>query len=360
MHKTFAVTLVFFVLISCINEAEDPHKTASTDSGLISAVDISTYPEMAKSMPVFYDAQGAPDSFLNILQKNGVNTIRLRLWVSPLHQSSSFKEVAQFSETLKNKGFKIWLSLHYSNTWADPGQQITPDIWSDLGFLELKDSVMAYTHKVVAKIKPDYIQIGNEINAGFLHPHGKITTKQQQFMQLMTSAIKAVRELQTGAKIIIHYAGLENSDWFFEQMSSLDYDIIGLSYYPIWHGKDLDHLSSVLENLSEKHQKDIFIAETAYPFTLEWNDWTNNIVGSDEQLIWPKYPATPQGQKDFIAQIKKIITQDVTRGKGFCYWGGELISLKGDQAMDGSAWENQALFNFQNHALPVLEEFSLK
>jgi arabinogalactan endo-1,4-beta-galactosidase len=111
-----------------------------------------------------------------------------------------------------------------------------------------------------------------------------------------------------------------------------------------------------MQYLSETHNKEILIAETAYPFTLQWNDWTNNIVGSNEQLILPEYPATIEGQRKFIRQIKTL-TKEVENGIGFCYWGAELISWKGNQSTDASPWENQAVFDFDNKALPVLSEF---
>ena len=111
-----------------------------------------------------------------------------------------------------------------------------------------------------------------------------------------------------------------------------------------------------MQYLSDSYNKQIVIAETAYPFTLEWNDWTNNIVGSDDQLILPEYPATDEGQRKFIMDLKTI-TQELEKGIGFCYWGAELIAWKGDQSTDASPWENQALFNFDNEALPVLSVF---
>jgi arabinogalactan endo-1,4-beta-galactosidase len=90
---------------------------------------------------------------------------------------------------------------------------------------------------------------------------------------------------------------------------------------------------------------------------LEWNDWTNNIVGLEEQLILPEHPATPKGQKDFIAKIKEIVNS-INRGVGFCYWGGELIAFNGPTATDGSPWENQAMYDFDNIALPVINIFN--
>ncbi len=104
----------------------------------------------------------------------------------------------------------------------------------------------------------------------------------------------------------------------------MDYDIIGISYYPIWHGKSLTELELQLNNLSQTFEKEIVIAETAYPFTLDWNDWTTNIVGSENQIITPDFPANPTGQHDFILQINKLSTHNLERGIGFCYWVGDL------------------------------------
>ena len=172
----------------------------------------------------------------------------------------------------------------------------------------------------------------------------------------MDTAIVAVRTTSSKTKIILHFAGIEDSDWFFDQVIIVDYDIIGLSYYPLWHGKSLNNLKAKMQHLSNAHQKKTLIAETAYPFTLDWNDWTNNIAGTDEQLILPQFPATPEGQRKFINKIKAL-TKEVENGIGFCYWGAELIAWKGNESQDAPPWENQALFDFDNKALPVLIEF---
>ena len=305
---------------------------------------------------VFYDLEGNENDFLTILQDNGVNTIRLRLWVNPSSVHSGFIQVRQFCAVVKMLGFKTWITLHYSDTWADPGQQVPPVKWQGIDFMSLKDSVYTYTERVISEIQPDYIQLGNEINTGFLHPYGHITNNYLQFIDLMDTAIAAVRTRSIDTELILHYAGSAASDWFFNQVAPLDYDIIGLSYYPIWHGKSLDSLQARMQYLSAAHSKKLLIAETAYPFTLSWNDWTNNIVGLEEQLILPEYPASVEGQRNFIKRIKSLI-QEVDNGVGFCYWGAELIAWKGNQAADASPWENQALFDFNNHALPVLREF---
>ena len=139
-------------------------------------------------------------------------------------------------------------------------------------------------------------------------------------------------------------------------MDRLDYDMIGLSFYPVWHGKSLSALRDTMEKLGARCRKAVLIAETAYPFTLGWNDQTHNVVGLEEQLILPDYPATPEGQHRFIRQIIDM-AGDVPEGAGMCYWGAELIAWKGYQSAEGSPWENQAVFDFNNKALPVLRAF---
>ena len=171
-----------------------------------------------------------------------------------------------------------------------------------------------YTEKIAAELQPDFIQIGNEINSGFLHPYGHILNNFQQFRELLATAIVAVRTTSSETKIILHFAGIEGSDWFFDQVSIVDYDIIGLSYYPIWHGKSINNLKAKMQYLGNAHQKKILIAETAYPFTLDWNDWTNNIVGTDEQLILPEFPATPEGQRKFINDYFSLFTYLISIG----------------------------------------------
>ena len=258
---------------------------------------------------------------------------------------------------MRTFGFRIWLTLHYSDTWADPGQQITPTTWQGITFNELKDSIYSYTKIVMDEISPEFIQIGNEINSGILHPTGNSTTNPFQFKTLLEAGIKAVRDQSSQTKIILHYAGIKDSDWFFDQLDTMDYDIIGLSYYPIWHGKNLDSIASAISSLATVHAKEIVLAETAYPFTLDYNDYTNNIIGLESQLILPEFPATAEGQLAFVERMKKMMLTEVNQGIGLCYWGAEFVAWKGPVASDGSAWENQAFFGFDNKLLPVSKAF---
>lgn len=354
-RKMLALALSLYLSGSCQRGQEPAPAPSPLDTmAFIAAADISKYPEMEASRPTFYTEDGRPGDFLEILQSSGVNTIRLRLWVDPQNGHSGLEEVEAFCQRLRSMGFRLWLALHYSDTWADPGRQEMPARWQSLDFARLKDSVHAYTRHVAERLQPEIIQPGNEINSGFLHPAGHLALHPQQFRALLSTAVQAVRAASPNAKILLHFAGIENANGFFQQVADLDFDLIGLSYYPIWHGKNLSLLQTTLKQLAR--HKPVVIAETAYPFTLGWNDWTTNLVGLPEQLILPEYPATPQGQRDFLKKIKAIV-QETPRGAGLCYWGAEWTAWKGPTATDGSPWENQALFDFDHRALPALRVF---
>lgn len=356
--KNIIYIMSFLFILSC--ESDNTSTNIIYDNSLekVSAVDISYYPQIANLNHIFYNSQGEEIDFLHSLLINGVNTIRLRLWVNPTDNASSFSEVKEFSQQLKLLGFKIWITPHFSDTWAHPGQQILPSAWQSLSYNDLKNQVYSYLSHIMNEIEPDYIQIGNEINSGILFPFGDILNYSDQFIDLINQGINAIRGVSSNTKIILHFAGHENANWFYNYVNEVDYDIIGISYYPIWHGKSLTDLEQNLTELSENFGREIIIAETAYPFTLNWNDWTNNIVGLDEQLILPNYPATPLGQQNFIKDLKNIILE-LDNGIGFCYWGAELIAWDGENSDSGSVWENQALFDFENKELPVLQEFNL-
>jgi arabinogalactan endo-1,4-beta-galactosidase len=280
------------------------------------------------------------------------NTIRLRLWKNPSNGHSGFEEVKKFSNEIKSQGMKVWLTVHYSDSWADPGKQTKPQQWSSIGFQALKDSVYQYTKKIMTEINPDYIQIGNEINSGLLWPEGNITNK-NQMLDLIDTASTAIRNINPLTQIIIHYAGFANAELFFENFKTINYDLIGLSYYPFWHGKDMNVIDSKIEQLRIQFRKSSVIAETAYPFTLGWNDYTTNIIGDNAQII-SNFAASPEGQMAYLKALKSIVDKNYG-GYGLCYWGGEWVAFKGNTATNGSSWENQALWDFNYKALPALD-----
>ncbi len=350
--STFLISIFILTFFSCKKSTTSSNTT--DDFSFIKAADISFLPEIRTAEFRVKGPLGNTEDMLYILRNSGVNTFRLRVWVNPVDLHSGLYEVKNLCREIKSLGAKVWITIHYSDTWADPGNQHKPYTWRNTTFEQLKDSVYQYTRRVALETQADIIQIGNEINNGFLWPEGHYT-QADNFKLLLAEGIRAVRENSPNAKIILHYAGHQYAEEFFSKFDNLDYDIVGLSYYPKWHGKNLDSLNTSITNIGLNLHKKVIIAETAYPFTLSWADWTNNIIGSENEII-PAYPATPSGQKNFLKDIKSLMQNNVF-GLGFCYWGGEWIAFKGITSKTGSSWENQAFWDYDHKALPVLEVY---
>ncbi len=360
MKKIILLLPFLFFMLNC---SDDSTSTNDDDGPIvpvdtyIRAADMSFLPLIESEGTVYFNANNQPENALTTLKNAGCNTIRIRLWKNPVDGQSGFTQVKAFAQRVKQAGMKVWLTVHYSDTWADPGQQTTPETWSGLSFANLKNEMVAYTETIMTEIQPEIIQIGNEINSGFLWPQGHLINNESQCLELLSAASTAIRAKSQTTKIMLHYAGIgSGASWFFNKMNPVNYDYIGLSYYPIWHGKNLSELTSTINSLGQTHNKKVIVAETAYPFTLGWEDWTNNIMGLENQLI-PAYPATPEGQKNYLLAIKNIVEQSEF-GLGFAYWGSEWIAFRGNQSTNGSSWENQALWDFENKALPVMSVFN--
>ena len=350
-YLLLCLTLLVFGTVQCSKSDPGP----AFPDGFIRGADLSYLPLLESRLLTFTDPAGQVNDLLSILSQQGLNTVRIRLWKDPSDATSSLQEVTAFAQRIRERGLKVWLRVHYSDSWADPGQQTLPAAWVGAGFPALLDSVSEYTSTILQAIRPDIIQIGNEINDGILWPHGRLSVQPDSCVAILEAAIQAVRTHSPDTRIMLHHAGTQTATWFLDQMTTLDYDMIGISYYPWWHGQDLNAFQQSLANIRQTYNKEVIIAETAYPFTLDWNDWTNNIVGAGSQLILPDYPATPSGQQDFLIRIKEMVHD--AGGIGFCYWGGEWIAFNGPQSVNGSPWENMALFDFQRKALPGVSAF---
>lgn len=354
------VTAAFFY--SCSKSGSGNNNNSNY---FIRGLDLSFTPEIS-GYSINYSSGGTVKPILQIAKEKGINTIRVRLWYNPSGTNSALPEVVSFAKQIKQAGLKFWLDIHYSDTWADPGTQNKPAAWTALSMASLKDSIYAYTKRVITacvqnNARPDIVQPGNEINNGFLWESGKIYTFSGPnwggFAYLMKESVRAIRETSAGTKIILHHAGNSGAATFFTniQTQGIDYDIIGLSYYPWWHGADLNILRQDMTTLASTFQKPVLIAETAYPFTLNWADNTNNIVGSASQVS-PDYDATADGQASFISKLISITkASSAKQYSGVCYWAPDWVAFKGTAATDGSPYENLALFDFSFKALPALD-----
>lgn len=340
----------------------------------VGGVDASYVTRVEDKGGVYKDSEGKPIDFFKALKDSGVNQVRLRVWNDPTEGYNNFFDTLKLAKRAKEAGLGLLLDFHYSDFWADPAHQTKPEAWKKLNLTELKFAVRQYTRSVVQSLidqgtPPDMVQIGNEISAGMLwdegrvyHPEQDFNTEKQwnQLADLIKAGTSGVKDAGSDASIVVHIdKGGSNTEArnFYDKLVArqVPFDTIALSYYPYWHGP-LDKLKENVRDLMERYNKDVILAETAYPFSLGWNDWTNNVIGLPEQLP-ATYAPTPEGQKqmlqDLIAALKSVQGKHRT---GVFYWGGEWIST-GPQDQSGSSWENQALFDFEGKALPVLGAF---
>ncbi|NQT27724.1 glycosyl hydrolase 53 family protein [candidate division KSB1 bacterium] len=344
--------------------------SASDSTEFIKGADVSFIPQI-EDLGGVYSNEGVPQDPLTIFKDHGVNYIRLKLWHTPDEDYNNLEKILVMARRIEDQGLKFLLNFHYSDDWADPGKQTKPVAWEGLSFEVLKDSVYQYTKHVIQALNdqgtlPEMVQVGNEITPGMLWPDGRVggsydTPQQwQQFGELLKSAILGVRESCAGGdsiQIMIHIdRGGSNSGsrWFFDNLhaENVEYDIIGLSYYPWWHGT-LGQLTSNLNDLAARYDKDIIVVETAYPWTLQWYDSQPNIVGSGNDLH-AGYPASVLGQSLFLRDLIQIIRNtNNQKGIGLFYWAPEYISVEPLR----SPWENCALFGFNGDALNSMDVF---
>ena len=341
------ILFFFLVLFSCKPTVTPPEPTPTPE--LLRGTDFSQLPKIEAEGTVFRDSDSIARDAVEILKDAGLNLVRLKVW-NNANGDASLEELVPYVQRIRAAGMKIMLTMHYSNTWADPGAQDLPTQWQNLSTEVLCDSVRAFTSKVVQTLSPEYIQIGNEINHGFMHPAG-LRNGDGTFQKLLAAGIEGAKSADSTICTILHFAGYDGAMSFYQTVDSLDYDWIGLSYYPRWHGTSLTNLQNTCFSLADSFQRPVAIVETSYAFTLDWNDWTNNHIGSASDLH-PDFPATYSGQAAFIEALQAITD---SLGTGLVYWGGELVAYKGPQAQDGSPYENQALFNFNGVAVPALD-----
>jgi len=331
----------------------------------IKGMDISFLPQILDQGAVFYDSQGSEREVFLLLKENGVNSIRLRIWNEPENVPESggycdLKHTIAMAKKIKQHGMSFFLDFHYSDWWADPGKQNKPKAWEGLSFEDLKQAVYDYTKDVLLKMQqegvmPDLVQIGNEIRSGMLFPDGEVP-HYDCLIQLVNEGIAAVREVgkEYGTKVVIHldqggrYFYLR--DWFDSALAAGldDFDIIGVSYYPFWHGTFAE-FKDTLVKLVERYKKPIIIAETAHA----WRKTADGFIGEQQEKI-AGFPATPEAQRkviDLVMNITASLKEDM--GLGIYYWEPVVIPIKGE----GGWASNMGIFDEEGKALPALECF---
>ena len=373
--------------------------TSQNNDTYLRGADISELSYVESLGAKFYDADGNESDALDVMQKNGINTVRLRLYNHPGNSVTyggqtyalpagflDEADVLKLAKRAKAHDMKIELTFHYSDFWTNGEMQFKPKAWEDCTLSQLKDSIYTYTKKVLQHMTdqntaPDYVSLGNEVQAGILFGYytsvsglpevNGYCNDMPNLQNLLARGSAAVREVCPDAKIIIHLTmstGVTAStySWFFSKMKSLDYDLIGVSYYPYWTNTapatTLEDLISTLNTAGIN--KDLMIMETGYSWTRyrPYGRYNSQYEGQLHMNGTAYNEASREGQKAFMQDLQKVIKNN-TSIRGYYYWDPVMVEQKVDGDWIATGWVdgggnqvgNTTLFDYDGRQLPVFD-----
>lgn len=334
--KRIYFKIKFSVLILSVSSILSCSNTKGIDGtfnnkAFAKGADVSWLPQMEATGYKFYETDNSQKDCLLLLKNRGINTIRLRVWVNPSNDKASGHcspaETVAMAVRAKKMNMRIMIDFHYSDTWADPGNQTKPAAWANHSFPELLKDVYQHTFDVLTALKqagitPEWVQIGNEIPDGMLWPEGKASNF-NQLSQLLNQGYEATKAVNPAIKVIVHIdKGNDNErfKWFFDlaKANNVKYDVVGMSYYPYWLGSDytatIADLGKNLNDMASRYGKEVMVVEVGGDFTLE------------------------QNTKDMLtAVINAVKTVPNNKGLGVIYWEPE-----GEKSWSGyqlNAWQ---------------------
>ena len=365
---------------------------------MIKGADISSLLEVEQNGGKFYDQSpenGRPEAedALSILARHGVNLIRLRLWNDPYDAdgnpygagTNDLPRTAALARRCKALGLPWLLDFHYSDFWADPGKQYPPKAWANLDADGLAEAVYNHTYETLMTLKreallPVIVAVGNELSNGLLWPWGKVPNW-SNIARFVSAGIRAVKAVDPSIKTMIHLDNGGCSDlyqsWFksYRGSGGADFDYIGLSYYPFWHGT-LEELRDNMTRLAGDIGKPMIVTETSMAFTQEECNQQEGLRLEEKKGLASRamsagavpWPCTPEGQVQFLKDLWDVIRRipgDLCRG--FIWWESAWLPVKGsgwatpaalaylhETGPGGNEWANQALFDYDGCALPAL------
>ena len=362
-------------------------------------MDASAVLALENSGVKYYNFDGEEQDVFMTLAQAGVNYIRLRVWNDPYNENGNGygggnNDVATaiaLGQRATKYGMKVCIDFHYSDFWADPKKQFVPKAWEGMEIEEKADALYDFTldsltQLLDAGVDVEMVQIGNEINNGM---SGE--TDVANVRKLLTAGSKAVREaaVNSGKEILVavHYTNIDDMkklDTLLSglQVKEIDYDIVGLSFYPYWHGT-MDDLKNAITHIRNTYGKKVYVAENAYCYTAEDGDGSANSVEGTDDLA-EGYSASVQGQANEVRDVCAAASE--AGAEGVFYWEGTWIPVgpadadnsalwekygsgwassyasgydpkDAGQYYGGCSWDNQAMFDFTGHPLASLKVF---
>jgi arabinogalactan endo-1,4-beta-galactosidase len=324
------------------------------------------------------NGQAAPE--YAIMMDHGWNAFRLRVFVSPVRQApnNSLENAIPLAKAIKAAGATLMIDIHYSDTWADPQHQETPAAWRNLDAAGLEKQVEQYSKDVISQLKaagamPDMVQVGNEITGGLLWPQGHLhvpdsPVKQEANERIQNTYLEpydqakvwdnvarflkaGIRGVKAGAgdtppQIIMHIdcgGDWKVTQWWFDHITDakVDYDIIGQSFYPRYHGT-LSMLQQNMIECAKRYHKPFMVVETGYP-----QSGGEQMMSSPQAIANPilsaadpkakgfyQWPGTQQGQLQYMVDLVNTVQRN--GGSGVFVWAPEGSGGNGMWNHDGS------------------------
>jgi len=287
LNSQFSIlNYIVVILLACFSACNDNNKAVAFPeppvydmTGFAKGADVSWLTQMENEGCLFYDSIGRPMDCMTLLRNLGMNSIRLRAWVNPAGGWCDKNDVLIKAWRANNLNMRVMIDFHYSDTWADPGNQTKPAAWTALNFDGLKSAVSVYTEDVLTNLKtygitPEWVQIGNETSDGMLWEDGRASTNMKNYAALTTAGYDAVKAIFPDTKVIVHLPdGNKNSTyrWLFDGLKNNGgkWDVIGMSLYPDttnWQTMNTQCLANIADMIS-RYGSDVMICETG----MQWD-----------------------------------------------------------------------------------------
>ena len=331
--RSLVLTLFSVVLIcACSKGNSGGDSTTPLPANFAKGADVGWITEMEAEGRKFYSKDGVATEGIALLKSLGMNTIRLRVWVNPNPAWNGQADVVAKAVRAKNLGMRVMIDFHYSDSWADPGQQTKPAAWAGLNFTDLNTALGRHTIDVLQALKaagvsPEWVQVGNETNDGMLWPDGRASTQMVNYTQLVNTGYSAVKAVFPQAKVIVHVSNGWDLNLFTWNIGGLinngaQFDVVGMSLYPTvtdWGARNAQCLATMKEMVA-RYNKDVMIVEAGMP----WD--------------------SPLESKAFLEDlIRKTASVPGGRGLGVLYW----------EPLAYANWKGYTLGAFDNGGKPT-------
>lgn len=295
--------------------------------------DVSWLTQMESSGIKFYSSNGTQTECMQLLKSIGLNSIRLRVWVNPAGGWNNTTDVVSKAIRAKNLGMKLMIDFHYSDTWADPGQQTKPVAWAAQDPATLQASVYNHTLSVMNELKtngvtPEWVQVGNETNDGMLWPDGKASSNMSNYAKFFIAGYNAVKAVSPSSKVMVHLSnGYDNAlfRWNLDGLKAngAQWDVIGMSLYPTaanWSALTTQCLAN-MNDMVARYGSEIMVCE----------------VG----MSWDQAAACNAFITDILSKVRSVSNN---KGVGVFYWEPEAYNN----------WQGYTLGAFDNGGKPTI------